>query len=372
MSTLAKIPAGVQYFFDDEARLRRRVERLAMSVFEGWSYDEIILPMFDYHDLFARGMGAGPAERTYRFVDRDGALLALRPELTSLVARTVATRFVRRPRPIRLSYSGEVFRYDEPSEHASREFHQLGVEHIGQPHIEADIEVVLVMTDVLTSLGITDFRIALSHAGFLNGVADYLELTDEKRAILRDLIDRRATRALDEFLAIEAPSVEESRRIEFCRLTQLAGKKTALAKARTVLSNSRSQGAVDALDEIYQTLSALKLGDKFDIDLGDAGELEYYTGLTFKVFVPELGVEIGGGGRYDNLIGNFGKPEAAVGFSLSLDAVAGLLAAGASIDNLKEKNETKSVAVSKKYKDAFETARKLRAQGHKVRIESKC
>ena len=102
MSSLTKIPAGVQYFFDDEVRLRRYVERQAMEVFAGWSYDEIILPMFDYHDLFARGMGAEQAEKTYRFVDRDGALLALRPELTSLVARTVATRFIHRGRPIRL------------------------------------------------------------------------------------------------------------------------------------------------------------------------------------------------------------------------------------------------------------------------------
>jgi len=85
MSSLTKIPAGVQYFFDDEAKLRRFVERRVMDVFDGWSYDEIILPMFDYHDLFARGMGAEQAGRTYRFVDRDGALLALRPELTSLV-----------------------------------------------------------------------------------------------------------------------------------------------------------------------------------------------------------------------------------------------------------------------------------------------
>ena len=135
MSSLTKIPAGVQYFFDDEVKLRRFVERRAMEVFAGWSYDEIILPMFDYHDFFARGMGEEKAERTYRFVDRDGALLALRPELTSLVARTVATRFIKRARPVRLCYSGEVFRYDEPTERAAREFHQLGVEQIGEPNI---------------------------------------------------------------------------------------------------------------------------------------------------------------------------------------------------------------------------------------------
>src|SRR5262249_56783063 len=105
-SSLANLPAGVHYFFDDEVKLRRYVERRALELFAGWSYDAIILPMFDSHDLFARGMGEEKAERTYRFVDRDGALLALRPELTSLVARTVATRFIKRERPIRLCYTG--------------------------------------------------------------------------------------------------------------------------------------------------------------------------------------------------------------------------------------------------------------------------
>ena len=184
MSSLTKIPAGVQYFFDEEVKLRRHVERQAMSVFAGWSYDEIILPIFDYHDLFARGMGAEAAERTYRFTDRDGALLALRPELTSLVARTVATRFKAKPRPLRLSYSGEVFRYDEPTERAAREFHQLGVEHIGEPDgfscIWADVEVLLVAAELLSGLGLHGFRIALSHADFFNGVSGYLELEDEQ------------------------------------------------------------------------------------------------------------------------------------------------------------------------------------------------
>jgi ATP phosphoribosyltransferase regulatory subunit len=368
MSTLAKIPAGVQYFFDAEARLRRDVERRSMKVFEGWSYDEIILPMFDYHDLFARGMGAGPAERTYRFVDRDGALLALRPELTSLVARTVATRFLHRPRPIRLCYSGEVFRYDEPNERAAREFHQLGIEHIGQTGIDADIEILLVAADTLEALGITDFRIALSHAGFLNGVSDYLEFADDDRSRLRELIDRRASGALEEFLEARAPQIEASRRGAFCRLTQLAGKEDALQKAKEVFPGDQSLAAIDELATMYTTLAALGLEDNFDIDFGDAGELEYYTGLTFTVFVPELGIEIGGGGRYDNLIGNFGASEAAVGFSLSLDALAGLIGSrGDSGESLSEPGS--AVLLGGERTRAFRDARELRKQGKKVRIE---
>jgi ATP phosphoribosyltransferase regulatory subunit len=368
MSSLTKIPAGVQYFFDDEVRLRRHIERQAMEVFAGWSYDEIILPMFDYHDLFARGMGLERAEKTYRFVDRDGALLALRPELTSLVARTVATRFVRRARPVRLCYSGEVFRYDEPTERASREFHQLGIEHIGQASVAADIETLLVAVEVLTTLGINDFRIALSHVDFFNGVAAALNLNPTDRACLRELIDRRNSQALDEFLRERAPQVEEARRESFCRLTQIAGKDDAIARAREIMINERSRTAIEKLAEIYATLAALGLAENFDIDLGDAGGLEYYTGLTFKVYVPDWGTEIGSGGRYDNLIGNFGVSEPAVGFSFSLDGLAGTVARRSQADRWRAEEAGQNIHLQQDFVTAFRQARQLRAQKRRVKI----
>ncbi|HZS05682.1 MAG TPA: ATP phosphoribosyltransferase regulatory subunit [Blastocatellia bacterium] len=369
MSSLTKIPAGVQYFFDDEVRLRRHVEQKAMGVFAGWSYDEIILPMFDYHDLFARGMGAERAEKTYRFVDRDGALLALRPELTSLVARTVATRFVHRARPVRLSYSGEVFRYDEPTERASREFHQLGVEYIGEPTMAADIEILLVVAEVLTTLGITDYRIALSHTDFFNGIADSHGLGGESRAQMRELIERRQQFALDEFLKRHLPHVEAERRRGFIELTQIAGKVEAITRAREVLRNEISRSAMDKLEGIYSTLAALGLSDYFDIDLGDTGGQEYYTGLTFRVFVAGWGAEIGGGGRYDNLISNFGAPEPAVGFSLALDGLVGALARHDHAAIAPRDNHSQPVELDGDYVSAFRQAREAREQGRKVKMQ---
>src|SRR5215813_222169 len=371
MSSLTKIPAGVQYFFDDEVKLRRHVEQQAMKVFAGWSYDEIILPMFDYHDLFARGMGEEKAERTYRFVDRDGALLALRPELTSLVARTVATRFIRRERPIRLCYSGEVFRYDEPTERAAREFHQLGVEHIGEPDIVADIEVLLVAAEALTALGLDDFRIALSHVDFFNGVADFLKLDSGRRAQLRELIDCRNSLAVEEFLRTHAARVEESRRVDFSRLIQIAGKQDVIGRPREILINERSRAAVDHLDKIYSTLTSLGLGENFDVDLGDAGGLEYYTGLTFKVYMPDCGAEIGGGGRYDNLIANFGEPEPAVGFSIALDGLVVAISLGAEAQRWQSANDARAISLNGDPARAFGQAREMRNQGKQVKISAK-
>ena len=371
MSSLTKIPAGVQYFFDDEVKLRRYVERRAMEVFAGWSYDEIILPMFDYHDLFARGMGEEKAERTYRFVDRDGALLALRPELTTLVARTVATRFIRRERPIRLCYSGEVFRYDEPTERAAREFHQLGVEHIGEPDIVADIEVLLVAAEVLAGLGLGGFRIALSHVDFFNGVAGSLKIDDERRAQLREMIDRRNSLAVEEFLRTHAADVEESRRSDFSRLIQTAGKQEVIRRAREILNSERALAAVAHLDEIYSTLDSLGLGENFDLDLGDAGGLEYYTGLTFKIYAPGCGAAIGGGGRYDNLIANFGAPEPAVGFSIALDGMTGAISINGDKLPWRSAGEIHTISFDGDPARAFERARRMRERGNQVKISAK-
>jgi ATP phosphoribosyltransferase regulatory subunit len=368
MSSLTKIPSGVQYFFDDEVRLRRYVERRAVEVFAGWSYDEVILPIFDYHDLFARGMGEEKAGRTYRFVDRDGALLALRPELTSLVARTIATRFKDKKRPLRICYSGEVFRYDEPTERSTREFHQLGVEYVGQPVIVADIEILLIAAEVLTALGIDDFRIALSHVDFFNGVAAYLELDENRRAQLRELIDRRSSLALAEFLQEVAPHIEAARRLDFCRLTQIAGKEGAIARAREILTDERSRAAVEQLADIYFTMAELGLKDNFDVDLGDAGGLEYYTGLTFKVYVPGWSVEVGSGGRYDNLIGNFGAPEPAVGFSFALDGLAGAVSDRFPQSSWSRSEETRFVESRGDIVSTFKKARRLRTEEEKIKI----
>jgi ATP phosphoribosyltransferase regulatory subunit len=372
MSSLTKIPAGVQYFFDDEVKLRRRVEHQAMQVFAGWSYDEIILPMFDYHDLFARGMGAEKAEHTYRFVDRDGALLALRPELTSLVARTVATRFKDKARPVRLSYSGEVFRYDEPTERSAREFHQLGLEYIGEPrgfkNIWADLEILLVAAELLNTLGLGDFRIALSHADFFNGVVEFLKLEEAARSELRQLIDRRNSQALEAFLAKHAPQVEAERRAEFCRLTQLAGGEEALDKASHVLQNERSRAAIVHLQQIYGTLAALGLRDNFDIDFGDTGGQAYYTGLIFKVYVPGWGIEVGSGGRYDNLIENFGRAEPAVGFSFALDALAGALSKRQTTKTPSAESLAQTIKLESDLIKTFRTARAARQQQQQVKV----
>ncbi|MEW6735440.1 MAG: ATP phosphoribosyltransferase regulatory subunit [Acidobacteriota bacterium] len=357
---ISKIPKGVRYFFGQEVVRRRAIEQSILTVFQGWSYHEIILPIFDYHKLFALGMGAEAAEHTYRFIDPDGELLALRPDLTSLVARTVAARFAEVTRPIRLCYSGEVFRYREAHEQRPHDFHQLGLEHIGNDRLEADVEVLLIAIEVLTALGMTNFKIALGQVNFFNGILAQLGLDVEQGQWLRHLVDSRNIQEIDRFLVDRLAKTE---RAQLCRLTQLSGKREILKEARTLAINNTCQTALDDLEGILGIAEVLGIDRYIEIDLGDVHGLDYYTGMTFKIYGEGLGSAIGSGGRYDSLLKNFGFDEPAVGFQLSLDWLAQI----APVPDL-DTGATQQLLASQDLVKVFRQAQQLRAQGKCVEI----
>jgi ATP phosphoribosyltransferase regulatory subunit len=364
-SSLSKIPPGVQYIFDAEVRLRRWIEHQAMEIFDGWSYAEIILPIFDYADLFSLGMGKEQAEMTYRFTGRDGKLLALRPDMTSLVARTIATRFRESVRPIRLSYSGEVFRWDEPRGGRQYEFHQIGLEHIGSDRLEADTEVLVIVIELLKKLGLQGFTVTLSHVDFFKGIAENLKLDEENRRQLRDMIDRKETDPINDFLK---PYAVEASREAFCKLTTLAGKREIINEARELVTNEKSSAALDNLERVYAIAEELGIDTHIDIDLGDVGGLDYYTGLTFKIYAEGLGAALGRGGRYDRLLENFGAPEPAVGFSLCLDWLAQLLGAKVKAGIEAQVETAVPLKTDGDVVAAFKEATHLRSKGRKVLV----
>lgn len=322
--SLSKVPHGMRYYFGVEARLRRYVEDTAMSVFDGWSYEEITTPSVDHYALFECGMGHREAERAFRFTDTDGKMLALRPDVTSSVARAAATLLAARARPLRLCYTGQVFRQQSPS-HAQwrRESEQLGCEQIGSGQGSADIEMLTIAAEVLKRLGLSDrFSITLNDVDMFNGVAERLALDPHAREQMRRLIDIRDMAELRLFLASYAQEEEAG---AFARLVKRPGKSEVLVEARKLIKNLRSAEALGRLERLWSVIEAVELKDQFEIDLGDLSGLDYYTGLTFKIYIEGLGTRAGGGGRYDHLIANFGRAEPAVGFMLDLDAITDAL-----------------------------------------------
>jgi ATP phosphoribosyltransferase regulatory subunit len=319
--TLVQVPPGVQCFVGEEARRRRAIEETVVGVFEGWDYEEIIPPLFDYADAFG-SQTLGP--RTYTFVGRDGSLLALRSDFTSLLAKISAGRLAARRPPLRLYYSGEVLRYEPPKAGRQSELHQMGVEHLGGERAAADAEALAVAAECLERAGVRDYLLTLGHVDVFRGLtrdsgldAAALELLRERvegksADGVRDVLERaRAPRA-----AVEALS----------RLVRLDGDRGVLDEARRHFADCAL--ALHALDELQGSVEALEaagLGAHVAIDLGEVRGFDYYTGLVFRAYAPGLGFEIGGGGRYDALLERFGRPLHAVGFMLGLDRLALLL-----------------------------------------------
>jgi ATP phosphoribosyltransferase regulatory subunit len=314
----------MRYYIGAEARLRRTVEDVAMSVFEGWNYEEVITPSVDYYDLFEQGMGPREAQRGFRFTDNDGRLLALRPDITSSVARMAATLLSERPRPLRFCYAAPVFRQQTQS-HAEwrRENTQLGCELIGVGGKPADLEVLRLAAEILSRLNLqSSYCITINNVEIFNGVAADLNLEAPAREQLRRLIDTRETAELQRFLQ----NYESNEARAFSQPATLTGKREVIQTARRLITNARSIAALDSLEELWTEIESLGLKDAFEIDLGDVSSLDYYTGLSLKIFVHGAGSSVGRGGRYDGLTGSFGRVEPAVGFVLNLDALTEVLA----------------------------------------------
>jgi ATP phosphoribosyltransferase regulatory subunit len=296
------------------------------SVFEGWSYEEIIPPIFDYYDVFIKGMGTGLEEQIYRFIDREGHILALRPEFTSLVAKTVATRLAGAPKPIRLFYSGEVLRFQKPKGGRQREFAQIGVENFGGAGKAADVEILLIAVEAFNRLGIPRFQINLGSVDFFGGIVDRIDLPGDQIARLKEALNLKDQSSLETLLG--TLSLDERRKNILRAIPHLTGGRPVIQEARKLVRNSRSVEALDHLEEIYSTFEALHLAQHLTIDLGEIRGFDYYTGILFRAYVPEFGFEVANGGRYDGLPATFGEDLPAVGFSFSLDRLEQIVNAG--------------------------------------------
>jgi ATP phosphoribosyltransferase regulatory subunit len=318
---LVQIPPGVQCFVAEEARRRRSIERTVTAVFEGWDYDEIIPPLYDYADVFEDPALAG---KTYSFVARDGSVLALRPDFTSLLAKIAAGRLSDVPPPIRLYYAGEVLRYEPPKAGRQSELYQMGLERMGGARALGDAEVVAIAAECLEALGTRDYVLALGHVGVFTGHRRGCTLSPERLDRLRTRVESKDASGVEDALA--GSDIPADVLGALVRLTQLAGGLEVLEEAKGVFAFApAARAAVEELQATTADLLDAGLGNLLAIDLGEVRGLDYYTGLVFRAYARGLGFEVGGGGRYDALLARFGRPMPAVGFMLGLDRLALLL-----------------------------------------------
>jgi ATP phosphoribosyltransferase regulatory subunit len=312
-SHLAVTPPGALDLTGEAARRRRLLQRATMQVLERAGYEELIPPTLEYQDTFLRAGGPGVAERLIRFPDRDGRILALRYDFTASLARVAATTFADARRPLRLCYSGTVYRQEPERGGRPREMLQVGAELLGQGDLAADIEIVRLTIALLRAAGLQDVQVNLGHVGVLAPGMAALEA--DLRADVRRWIDRKDRGSLCRALAGTRDDAATLMVLPF-----VIGRRDALSGALALAPAAARAG----LEHLLALDAALNADERTHVvyDLGEVRGLEYYTGVHFEVFVAGAGRAAGAGGRYDELMGRFGRPMPAVGVSLDLDTIA--------------------------------------------------
>lgn len=363
MHTRLQLPQGASCFTFEEARSRRAIEARVVSVFEGWGYDEIVPPLFDDAATFDPTL----ASKLYTFTGREGTTLALRPDFTSLVAKIAAGRLRQVEAPLRLYYSGEVVRYEPPRAGRQSEFHQMGLEFLGGGGPAADVETIAVAIECLEASGVSDFVLALGHAGVVTALLDEAGLSadDSRRELALASLSRRDPLALAQSLA--GTNGSEAARRALVGLAEDNGIRQSLDAARLAFAGiERARAALDDLESVTRTLAGAGLAGRVAIDLSESRGLDYYTGLVFRIYGGGLGFDVGGGGRYDALLGRLGRPMPAVGFMLGLDRLALLVARGGARaeDAVLPTTVRRTTLV-----ESLREARDRRARGEKIRFE---
>jgi histidyl-tRNA synthetase len=296
---------------------------VASEVFKHYGYEEVKTPAFEPLELFTKKTGITVVKQMYTFQDKSGRWLALRPELTAPVVRLYISQLKSAPKPLKLFYFGSCFRYERPQARRWRQFLQSGAELIGSAQPEADAEVIAMSDKVLRKLGITRYELRIGHIRLLREVLAHAGVRgDAQDPIMRAIDSGDKARLRTE---LNRAGIESADKQLLKALIALRGDINVLVKAEKLVNKlPKAKAALQNLREIIKCLRLLGVDD-FQIDLGIARGLEYYTDMVFELYVN--GVQVGGGGRYDELIELLGgKPCPAVGVGFGVDRVAWALA----------------------------------------------
>lgn len=355
-------PIGVKDYLPHAVAKLRRIEHEVLACMRGWGYEQIMTPTIEYYDTVGVA-SATSDQKLFKLLNQRGTTIVLRSDVTAPIARVASSLLKEQPFPLRLSYHANVFRAFEEEAGREAEFFQTGVELIGDPSPEADAEVIALAIASLKAAGVPSFKIAVGHVGFLNGLfGDMLPGRSEEQERLKERLLQRdyvGYRAVLRELKLEEPAL-----LELESLLRLRGGQEVCDQAMLLRVSEGARDAIRHLCEMWDVLGAYGVQDQVLIDLTMIGDISYYTGMTFEGYASQLGFPVCSGGRYDNLLSQFGRPAPATGFALKttrmLEVVEG------------EPEEPVRALIRyapSRRREALETAAGLRAEGLSVVTE---
>ena len=368
MQRIFHTPEGVRDIYNGECSQKRKVQEKIHRVFHQYGYEDIETPTFEYFEVFSREVGTIPSRELYKFFDREGNTLVLRPDFTPSVSRPCATYFNPDEEPVSLCYTGNTFINNSSYRGRLKETTQMGVEHIGDESADADAELLAMTVECLLAAGLTEFQVSVGQVDYFKSLLKEAELDTEAEERLRTLISQKNSFGVQEF--VEEQKLKEGIARAFVEIPQMFGSADVLKKARSLTNNARALEAVARLEEIYEILKIYGYEKYVSFDFGMLSKYQYYTGIIFQAYTYGTGEPMIKGGRYNGLMKHFGKPAASIGFAIEVD---NLLLALSSQKLLSEKDEKPEVILyeAQERAEAIEKARKLRTQGHSVSLRLK-
>lgn len=315
------IPEGAKDTLFEECAQKIEIEDTLRKTYIDCGYQEVISPTLEFYDVFIGENATLPQEKMYKLFDNQGRILVLRPDMTTPIARIAATKFQDASYPLKLCYTSNIYRVNESLNGKNSEITQSGIEIIGIKSLKADVEAIIMGINALIKCGLKDFKIELGQAEFFKAVIEDVNIGEEDREKLIRYIENKNIAALSEFVEDKSDYIGENALLMLKELPRLFGDIGVLDRAEELTNNTKVLDAIESIRKVYKIIESAGFGEYLSVDLGMVQHLNYYTGIIFRGYTHGVGGNILSGGRYDNLIGQFGLEKPATGFALDVDSI---------------------------------------------------
>ncbi len=362
---LLHTPEGVRDIYGKEYARKLEIEALIQRQFNLYGYQDIQTPTFEFFDVFSREIGTTPSKELYKFFDKEGNTLVLRPDFTPSIARCAAKYFMDEDIPIRFCYAGNTFSNTSNLQGKLKEVTQMGAELISDGSVEADGEMIAMAVEALSLTGLKDFQVSIGQVEYFKGICEQAGISEETELELRDFISGKNIFGAEALLAEKG--VPDHYKNMILATSDCFGSVDVLSRAKEPGLNERSLNAILRLEKLYRVLCSYGVEKYISFDLGMLSKYNYYTGVIFKVYTYGVGDAIAKGGRYDKLLGYFGKEAPAIGFVVVIDDL--LLALERQKSDVKTENGPKILSyTADNYETKLSEAKGLRKNGIKVAL----
>lgn len=315
---LLHTPEGVRDIYNEECEKKLELQDRLHKALKRHGYHSIQTPTFEFFDIFGKEVGTIPSSELYKFFDREGNTLVLRPDITPSIARSAAKYFMDEDMPIRLSYMGNTFINNHSYQGRLKESTQLGAELIGDDTVDGDAEMIAMAIDALKSSGLKDFQISVGHVEFFRGLMEAAGLSEEQEEVIRELIANKNFFGVEE--EISDCSMNQNLKELFGMLGTIYDNAASFEEAKTYAADyPRVYKAIRRLEDLDAVLKIYGVDKYVTYEFGMLSSYHYYTGVIFAGYTYGSGEPIVKGGRYDKLLIYFGKDAASIGFAIVVD-----------------------------------------------------